>query len=358
MDSLTQGALGALCGEVTLRKQLGWKGFVWGIFFGTLPDLDILLYPLLDPIQRLSWHRGLSHSISAILLGSWLFGWLLAKIHKERGVTQKQATWFVFLTWFTHVIIDGFTTYGTQIFEPFSDYRFSSNNMSIIDLTFTLPMLFGVLLVLFFKKDSKRRTYLGRAVILWLCLYTSASLLIKNQAEHYFTKHLDQEGLKIQRMMVAPTLSNIFLWRMLAESDGEYHVAYWSIWDKPDRDFAISSIRKNHQLLEHFEPSPAVDKLKWFAVNYYAVVPDPDDDQCVFLIDMRFSELHQPETKVPVFVWQLSREAEGVTFKQASFRGRADAKVALSYLWARMNGGAPEWMSSDFPFDSQKSPKK
>ena len=154
MDSITQAALGGLCGEMTLRKQLGWKAMAWGVFIGTLPDLDIIAYPWLDKVQQLSWHRGMSHSILMCFVAALVLGWLLAKIHRKRGVTQRQATWFVFITWLTHVAIDCFTSYGTQIFEPFHNHRFALNNMSIIDISFTLPMLAGLLLVLFFKKSS------------------------------------------------------------------------------------------------------------------------------------------------------------------------------------------------------------
>ena len=114
MDSVTQAALGALCGEITMRKQLGWKAPLWGFFFGTFPDLDVLISPLLNPIAQLSWHRGISHSILICFLATPLFGFLLSKLHRQKGITFPQASWFVFLTWSTHVLIDCFTTYGTH----------------------------------------------------------------------------------------------------------------------------------------------------------------------------------------------------------------------------------------------------
>jgi inner membrane protein len=63
MDSITQAALGALCGELVLGKKLGNKGILWGLLFGTLPDLDIIAYPFLTASEQLGWHRGISHSI-------------------------------------------------------------------------------------------------------------------------------------------------------------------------------------------------------------------------------------------------------------------------------------------------------
>ena len=39
----------------------------------------------------------------------------------------------------THGIIDSLTSYGTQLFWPFSNDRFATNTISIIDPLFTLP---------------------------------------------------------------------------------------------------------------------------------------------------------------------------------------------------------------------------
>ena len=353
MDSITQAALGGLCGEMTLRKQLGWKAVAWGLFFGTLPDLDIIVYPWLDPMEKLSWHRGLSHSMLMCLVAALVLGWLLAKLHHKKGVTQRQATWFVFITWVTHVAIDCFTSYGTQIYEPFSSYRFALNNMSIIDLSFTLPMLLGLLLVLFFKKTSLWRTGIGRAAALWLCLYTTASFTLKYQANAYFEKQLTARGITPTRMMTAPTISNILLWRMLAESDGQYHIAYWSFFDEPGRSCRIDSTPKGHELLEPLEHHPEVQKLIWFAKDWHMVVADPQHPQSPLFIDMRFTEMVTPESKAPVFVWHLTEDADGLNFRQASFRDRSNAKQTINYLWQRIQGNAPHWMAAPWPWETR-----
>jgi len=355
MDSITQGALGALCGEITLRKQLGWKGFAWGILFGTLPDLDILVYPWLEPMERLSWHRGVSHSILMCIIASLFFGWLLAKIHRKKGVTFKQATWFVFITWFTHVLIDCFTSYGTQIYEPFSSYRFAFNNMSIIDISFTLPMLLAVLLALFFKKNSKARTRIGRAAALWLCLYTTASFALKHQANQYFEKQLSARGITPTRTMSSPTLFNIFLWRMVAETEGQYHIAYWSFFDDEKRLCKLSSTPKGHQILEKFKDYPETAKLVWFAKDWHKTVQDPKKPDSVLFIDMRFTEMVTEDNKQPVFVWNLIQESGQLKFKQVSFREKVDYQQTLSYLWQRIQGKAPTWMDAPWPWEKPSS---
>ena len=67
-------------------------------------------------------------------------------------------------------------------------------------------------------------------------------------------------------MMTAPTISNIFLWRMLAESEGDYHIAYWSFFDKPDRPCRIDTTPSGHTLLEAPQGTTRrLQKLTWFA---------------------------------------------------------------------------------------------
>jgi inner membrane protein len=357
MDSITQAALGGLCGEMTLRKQLGGKGLAWGLLIGTLPDLDIIIYPWLDKIQKLSWHRGISHSILMCFVAALVLGWLLAKIHRKKGVTQRQATWFVFITWVTHVAIDCFTSYGTQIFEPFHNHRFALNNMSIIDISFTLPMLAGLILVLFFGKSSSTRTIIGRVTAVWLCLYTTASFGLKYQADAYFEKQLKAQGITPTRMMTAPTLSNILLWRMLAESGDHYHIAYWSVLDAPQRTCRIDSTPKGHQSLEPIKQQPEAAQLIWFTKSWHKVIADPQEKNSMLLVDMRFTEMVTPERKSPIFTWKLTQQDDQVDFNQVSFREKSKAGETLDYLWQRIQGKAPEWMAGSWPWHEEDIPQ-
>ena len=77
MDSITQAALGALCGELVLGKKLGNYGILWGALFGTFPDLDIIAYAFLSASEQLEWHRGLSHSILMVFIATFTFGWFI-----------------------------------------------------------------------------------------------------------------------------------------------------------------------------------------------------------------------------------------------------------------------------------------
>lgn len=144
MDSLTQAVFGAAMGELVLGRKLGWRGALCGAILGTLPDLDVLALPFMEPAAGIYWHRGISHSILVTLLLSFLLAFPLARYFRVRKVSAGEAGWMVILAWGTHSMVDCFTTYGTQIFEPFSHERVAMNVQFIVDPLFTLPLLVGL----------------------------------------------------------------------------------------------------------------------------------------------------------------------------------------------------------------------
>ena len=72
MDSITQAVLGAAIGEAVAGKKIGHKAAIIGAIVATLPDLDVLVYPFLDEFQKISFHRGFSHSIVFCVIAAFL----------------------------------------------------------------------------------------------------------------------------------------------------------------------------------------------------------------------------------------------------------------------------------------------
>ena len=146
MDSLTQAALGAAIGEVILGRKIGYKGAVIGAIIATIPDLDVVLIPFYSSLERISIHRGFSHSILFSLIGSILIAFILTKLKWTKQISYVRLLIFCWLALFTHMLLDAFTTYGTQLLLPFSNYRVSFDSVNIVDPFYTLPLLLGLIL--------------------------------------------------------------------------------------------------------------------------------------------------------------------------------------------------------------------
>lgn len=270
MDSLTQLTLGAAIGEATLGSKVGKKAPLWGAALGTLPDLDVLANPFVSEVTELAIHRGTSHSLFFIALATPLFGYLLHRLHADAPATRRQWSLLVFLTLSTHVLLDCLTSYGTQIFRPFSDYPVILGTIFVIDPLYTLPLLAGLLVALSGRRRSRRRrwaNYLGLGLSSLYLLFTVGNKLHMNRV---FTEALAAQGHSVERTFTKPMPLNNLLWTGIAEDSTGYWVGYYSLLDD-DRHIPFRRVPKNHHLLRDAWDTPAVRRLRWFARGYFTV---------------------------------------------------------------------------------------
>jgi len=355
MDSITQATLGALCGEMVLGRQLGYKGALWGLLFGTLPDLDVLAFGMLSATEQLMWHRGLSHSILLMFVGAFAFGAVLKRIHHTRDISYWRFFAFVFLAWSTHVLIDCFNTYGTQIMEPFTHDRYAINNISIIDIFFLGPLLLGLFLAcIVFRKKTNLRSHIGWITTIWLCLYFVASLFIKNIATNHFEEIMAEKGIETNELIASPTFSNIFLWRMHARDADNYYVSYWSLFDDDDRETVVSSFNHGHELEKGFEDSEDLKTLKWFCMGWHKVFKYESQPNSIYIAATQMSEVRIGKEHRPVFIWKLTKTDAGYELERPfkmTKDGSSHLKEAVKETYRRVKGGSPTWMEGEWSWD-------
>ncbi len=361
MDLVTQAALGSLCGEIILRKKLGNKGMLWGALFGTLPDLDILAYPFLSFTEQLMWHRGFSHSILMTFIATFFFGWLLHQRYAKRGLTKARLSAFVFWAWATHILIDCFNTYGTQILEPFSHSRFSINNISIIDLFFTLPIIIGLIYAAFKDRDSRKRILTGRIVAIWLVTYLCLSLTVKHFANKEFEQRLADSNIPYSKMMTAPTFGNIFLWRMVAHDKDSFHVSYWSIFDQQSDTPKIRSFKQGHEIDEQFKDSEDFQTMIWFSHGWHKTYQLPSEPNSIYIAAVNMSEVRITDGDSaelrPAFLWKVTKTAAGFTAERPfkmSKDGGSLIKKAVNSLIDRIGGETDEWLEGSWTWDLEE----
>jgi inner membrane protein len=317
---------------------------------GALPDLDILAYPLLDSVTKLTWHRGISHSILLTVVLTPLLGWLIARVH-HYAVSVEKAALFTFLALGTHVLIDLLTTYGTMIFEPFSNYPVAWNVLFIIDPLFTLPLLFFMLLSLL-PGELRAKQFRSAIGMILATAYVVVALLFKFGTESSFERALEQEGIPVKRMITTATPFNTILWRCVAEDNGGYWIGYRSLFDK-NYDIPFWYVPRNEMLLAGIEDQRAIETLRWFSDGWFSVRRTPEGE--LLFQDLRFGEfdvavpensfgLGKPRDLAFTFTFRIipTGEVTGpdmLTIEQDY--PMPDVRKSLEILWKRIKGTDP-----------------
>ena len=345
VDSITQAALGATVGALVLGRKVGRPAIGWGALLGTVPDLDALLTPFLDTAWDLWIHRGFTHSLLCMLLVSLLLAKPFSKRWKKQKVTPQEAGIFVFLIWSTHVLIDCFTTYGTQVFSPFSAYPVSFDNLFIMDPLFTLPLLVAVVLGLRIdlKRWKKREGVRITAICVGIsCVYVGLSFWAKYSVSQAIVRDLSERGVKWERKMEAPAPFSILLWRGVVEREDEFWVGYRSILDGSAK-IQWTIYPKNEAVLQKWENSFEVDAVKRFSKGWLIA---RETQKGVWLVDLRFGEYREWDKRGlalrPLFAWEYMPEGRGDPMKSRLKKER-DFQTMLHRMWARIWGDQERW---------------
>src|SRR6187549_2374821 len=154
MDSITHIVFGAATGEILLGRRLGNKAMLLGALGANLPDID-MVYNLFsnDAIKNLVVHRSYTHAIFVQLIFAALLAWIFQKRNKA-DISFR--LWYGFWSFLlvTHTVLDCCTTYGTQLFLPFTNKLIALNNLSIIDPLYTIPFLIIFVIGIFFNRSN------------------------------------------------------------------------------------------------------------------------------------------------------------------------------------------------------------
>lgn len=302
MDSITQIALGAAVGESLLGKKVGYRAAAWGAFLGTVPDLDVLANPFLDSVQQISFHRGFTHSILFCFIASPLIGYGINHLHSKWEVGWKKWMQLVFLVFFTHILLDVQTTYGTQILFPFSDWPITTDSIFIIDPIYTITLLLGLIPALFMNRQSSTRMFINRGGLFISTLYLVWALGIKAHVHSVFDASFENQFGYYNTIKTTPNGPSTFLWTGYIIREDTVYQSVYSIFDE-DTDLEFRAIPRNSDRIEGLRNDRAIETLLWFSRGYYRVVQE--NDNLVFY-DLRFgrSDFWLTENEQTELVWK------------------------------------------------------
>jgi inner membrane protein len=272
MDSVTQAALGAAIGEATLGKKIGSKGALYGALVATVPDLDVILLPFFDDIQSLAVHRGFSHSILFSFIGALFFVWFFNKFKTTAALTNTRLFIFSWLALVTHMLLDAFTSYGTQLFLPFSNERVSFDSVCIVDPAYTLLLITGVSVAVGMRKRNKTSWQFNAMGLVLSTMYLFAGLGVKSKVEDFVKAELKEKQIAYTAIRSIPIAAGISEWYCLAHDDDKLYLAKYSELME-GKDFESFPIQNS--LLDQVGPELG-EAMRWFAQDFFTVQEEAD----------------------------------------------------------------------------------
>ena len=274
-------------------------GFI-GFLAGLAPDLDVLIRSEDDPILFLEYHRQFSHSLFFIPIGSFFVALFIFPF--VRGLMSLRMVYIAsFLGYATHGLLDACTSYGTQLFWPFSDQRVTWNNISIVDPIFTIPIVILLAIAI-----TKRKRIFSFIAIGWIIFYLSLGFI---QYERTLSAAMDlanSRGHNAERMTLKPSFGNLILWKSIYQHEETYYVdairtVHSSTWclgesiEMFDYQYHLPSLDKDSQQAKDIE------RFRWFSQDYLGY-----DDKNSLVTDIRYSMI--PNQIAPM--WGLVIDTE------------------------------------------------
>lgn len=316
MDSITQAVLGASIGEAILGKKIGNKAAILGAIVATIPDLDVILHLFYNKLEMLSIHRGFSHSIVFSILGAILIAFVLSKIKWLQKIKFQLLLVFAWLCLITHMLLDTFTAYGTQLFLPFSNKRIGLDSINIVDPLYTIPLIIGLVFSLCIYKSRANRATFSKLGLIGSSLYLVFTLVNKQMVEKNVTTRLSNENIKYSSLLTMPVGMANLNWYAVAKGKDRIYMFKYSTYSK--ENYPIESFPINDVYLNEIDKKVA-DKMRWFAKGFYTVEKENETIRVYNLqVDMRGIVKQQNKKAPTVGYFELSKINGKTVFSSGS----------------------------------------
>jgi inner membrane protein len=173
MDNLTHSLVGALIGQMGLKRKTG-LAMPTLIIAANIPDIDAVA-TLLGGQQHLALRRGLTHGPIAMLvlplllwgIMLWFDQWQAKRGKRPDTRLPIDKGWLLALAYIgclSHPLFDWFNSYGIRLLEPFSSQWFYGDTLFIIDIWLWAMLGSGIWLSL--RRERREQLKPGAPAIL------------------------------------------------------------------------------------------------------------------------------------------------------------------------------------------------
>lgn len=332
MDPVTHILLGASLGYSAFGRQLGGTAAIAGGLSAFVPDADVFIRSVADPLVAIENHRGFTHSLFFAPLGAAVVAalWLIHPAWRERMCWLKLWSCCL-LAYLSHALLDAATSYGTQLLWPFSRERFGWDLISIIDPLFTLVLLVGLVCALRTNRvrPAVIALFLGAAYLGWGGVQHARATTAQRQLA-------TARGHAPERCEIMPTLANNIVWRTLYLHAGQIYsdrirVGWFSSptvregWSLPlVREPDLSDNERTRNARRSFQ------RFAWFSDDWVARSPT----DATVLADMRYTlsaEAFDP-------IWGIRFTPAGAPTEVVWVNRSSDRRINPGELWREIAG--------------------
>lgn len=330
MDPLTHVLLGASLSYVTFERKLGRAAAWVGGLAAFIPDADVFIRSKTDPLLAIEYHRQFTHALAFAPAGGALVAAiaLISVNHRKSYFTLWVCAT---LSYLSHCLLDAATSYGTQLFWPFSNLRVGWDFISIIDPLFTLTLAIALTWALIRRRP--RIAAVGAALGL---LYMGFGVLQHTRASRAQSTLAESRRHVRERFEVMPTVGNNLVWRSLYLHAGQIYSDRIRVgW------FSGAGVREGEQLpqvsVNDLTPAETArnsnesfQRFAWFSDHWVARNPN---DPAIYG-DMRYSlsaEAFDP-------IWGIRFTTQGAPAEIAWINRTRERKIDPTELWREITG--------------------
>ena len=309
MDPISQGALGAAFSQATAKKEKIRAAALLGCLAGMSADLDVFINSATDPLLFLEYHRHFTHSLLFIPFGAAIVTLVLYRLFRHR-LSLREAYAAALIGYATHGLLDACTSYGTQLFWPFSDVRIAWNNVSVVDPMFTIPLLAFVI-----TSVVRHNPRIAMAGVAWALFYLGLGVVQHDRAYAAAQLVAQSQGHSATRLTVKPGFANLIVWKSIYEHAGVYHVdAIRVLVDEqwcPGKQVEKLDLGKHLPTLQaDSQQARDIERFRWFSDDYLAPYGQPGE-----IIDVRCAAV--PNDINPL--WGIRIDLAGAPTAHANF---------------------------------------
>lgn len=283
MDPVTHGLTGAILAQAGLRQRYGYQATLAATAGALIPDIDVFWSPA-GSILALETHRGITHSFVGAVGLALAVGLIVRLLGPEKRWTLLSGLALLGIV-VGHLFLDLITSYGIQLFLPFSRSRPALDLVFIIDPFLTLPLLAALVAGYAWRSRS---ALIGRVALGIVAGYLGLMAVNHLAAVSTLDRIARAQGIVPRRVEALPEPFTPFRWRGFVE-DGD---TYWQgivALERGEANLVAISKGPRNGPVARAEEVEAVKTFLWFARFPVVTLREEGLRQVVEYQDLRFA---------------------------------------------------------------------